>query len=107
MSWANDITTVMRENGRSINGTKIKLAIMTGPNTVRVGNLDLLPQDLYIPDRLLLKSCTQVKEYAPDGGGNCTDQSTYAEPLKAGDQVLICQLSDSQFAILERVVKGA
>ena len=107
MSWANDIAAVMRENDQSLSGTKIKLAVMTGPKSVRIGNLNLTGQDLYIPDRLLEKNCTKVEENAPDGGGVCTDLSTYSEPLKAGDEVLICQLSDSRFAILERVVSGA
>ncbi len=106
MSWANDIAAVMRENDQALSGTKIKLAVMTGERSVRSGNLNLSAEDLYIPDRLLEKSCIKVKETAADGGGLCTDQSSYSEPLKAGDEVLICQLSDSKFAILERVVRG-
>lgn len=105
MSWANDIMTAIRPGMPS--GGQVKLAVMTGARTARVGNLDLQPQDLYIPDRLLQTSCINVTETAPDGGGTCTDQSTYSQPLQAGDLVIVCQLSDTRFAILERVVSGA
>ena len=106
MSWANEIAAVMRENAGGSGEAGIRLAVMTGPNTVKTGGLDLLPQDLYIPDRLLAQSCVKVKEHSPDGGGTCTDQSTYSLPLKAGDLVLICKLSDNRYAVIERVVSG-
>lgn len=108
MSWADDLVAAMKENDRTMSGGGlIKVAVMTGPNTVRIGNLDLLPQDLFIPDRLLVQTCTKVSEVAPSNGGTCTDKSTYSMPLKAGDLVLVYQLSDDRFAILERVVSGA
>lgn len=100
MSWQTDAADMMRGD----KSTEIKLAVMTGERSCEFGALALTAADLYIPDRLLTKICTEVKETAPAGGGQCTDQSSYSGPLKAGDKVLIYQLSDSKFAILDRVV---
>nr|DAV06511.1 MAG TPA: Protein of unknown function (DUF2577) [Caudoviricetes sp.] len=41
---------------------------------------------------------------APPNGGPCTDKSKYWEKLKAGDIVLVYQISDSKFVIIDRVV---
>ena len=107
MSWSDEMVNTIRSSLANGSSGGIKVAVMTGANTVKVGNMDLLPQDLYIPDRLLAASCTKVSEIAPADGGACTDRSTYSAALKAGDPVLVCQLSDDKFAILGRVVKGA
>ena len=41
---------------------------------------------------------------SPNGGGARSDNSTYLEPLKAGDLVLVYQLSDSKFVVIDKVV---
>nr|DAU93851.1 MAG TPA: Protein of unknown function (DUF2577) [Caudoviricetes sp.] len=41
---------------------------------------------------------------SPSNGGLCTDKSKYLDKLKAGDTVLVYQLSDSKFVILDKVV---
>ena len=103
MSWANDFVSALKNHNES---SLLQIGVMTGTNTVKVGNLELLPEDLYIPDRLLQQVCTRVSETAPSDGGPCTDKSQYSQPLQTGDKVLVCQLSDDQFVVLERVVSG-
>nr|DAJ19223.1 MAG TPA: Protein of unknown function (DUF2577) [Siphoviridae sp. ctBho3] len=41
---------------------------------------------------------------SPSNGGPCTDKSIYLDKLKAGDTVLVYQLSDSKFVIIDKVV---
>lgn len=101
MAWENDFSEMLAGNKAS---PQIKLAVMTGPNSCRVGNLQLTAVDLLISDRLLSPTCAKVSETAPDGGGQCTDNSTYISALKAGDTVAVYQLSDSRFLVLERMV---
>lgn len=82
----------------------IKLGIMTGPASCKIGDLSLTSADLMFSDRLLSSTCTKVSETAPDGGGKCTDGSTYLTALKAGDTVALVQYSDTKFLVLERMV---
>lgn len=51
-------------------------------------------EDLYIAEHLLNPICTHADDIA----------STYIDPLKNGDMVLLFQLSDSKFVIIEKVV---
>ena len=96
-----EFVQMMREQGTVYNGSSIQLAIMTGANTCKIGNTTLYAEDLYIPDRLLTSVCTKVN--VPE---NHQDKSGYSAPLKAGDTVLIYKLSDTKYAILDRVVSG-
>lgn len=103
MSWKNDLALMMNP-GEQQRG--LKIAVMTGPKTCRIGKLDLQAEDLKIAAHLLAPVCTKVKETAPSDGGLCTDQSTYIPALAAGDQVLVYQMSDDSFVILEKVVNA-
>jgi hypothetical protein len=102
MGWTNDMIDMMR--GSNGSGSGIKLAVMTGPTSCKIGNLELSATDLLISDRLLSSLCTKVSETAPSGGGTCTDKSSYLSALKAGDTVAVYQLSDEKFLVLERMV---
>lgn len=101
MAWENELAGVIGGRGTA---AVIKLAVMTGPDSCRVGNLELKKEDLLFNDRLVNDVCTKVSETAPDGGGKCTDSSTYISALKAGDIVSVYQLSDSRFLVLGRMV---
>lgn len=103
MSWENDMVQMMR--GSASQGPSLKLAVMTGPSSCRIGNLELTAADLLISDRLLQPACTKVAGTCPGGGGALTDRSSYLTALKAGDVVLVYQLSDDRFAVIERMVK--
>lgn len=104
MAWEDEFSDIL--NGSNRDSPQIKLATMTGPNSCKIGNLFLTSEDLLFSDRLLNQTCSKVSETAPDGGGTCTDKSTYIPPLKSGDTVVVYQISDSCFLVLERMVKA-
>lgn len=104
MAWENEFSDIINSNNRA--SPQIKLATMTGPNSCKIGNLSLTSEDLLFSDRLLSQTCTKVSETAPDGGGTCTDKSTYISALKSGDVVAVYQISDSCFLVLERMVSA-
>ena len=102
MAWMNDMVDMFGSHGQTAAG--LKLATMTGPNTCVIGNLQLTKDDLMFSDHLMQPKCVKVSETAPNGGGTCTDKSTYLPALQAGDVVLVYQISDSKFLVIERMV---
>ena len=83
---------------------ELKLAVMTGPDSLKLGKLELAKEDLLISQHLIDRVCVKAAMNAPTNGGPCTDKSKYLEKLKAGDTVLVYQLSDSKFVIIDKVV---
>ena len=105
MSWQSDMVDLMRKQGELNNPSGPSLGVMTGERSCRVGDLDLSSEDLYIPDRLLRRMAIEVKaDIDKDHGFH--DRTTYSEPLRAGDLVVLQRLSDTKYAVLDRVVTG-
>lgn len=105
MAWEDDMLGMMRENGNGKGGGKgIQLALMTGPGSCRVGDMELGGKDLMFAAHLLHRSATEVSVTAPADGGKCTDSSVYLPALAAGDEVVVYQISDSRFLVLEKMV---
>lgn len=106
MAWADEMLGMMQEerDGGCV-GKGIQLACMTGPGSCRVGNLELEGKDLVYAAHLLHRSATEVSVTAPAGGGKCADGSVYLPALAAGDTVVVYQISDSRFLVLEKVVE--
>lgn len=104
MSWTNEFVDMMRTGGEDSAGGSIKLAVMTGPTSCKIGNLELKREDLKFSDRLLSSTCTKVSEISGAEGSACTDKSSYLSALKAGDTVAVVQVSDSCFLVLGRMV---
>lgn len=98
MSWQTDMLTVMAKNKVSSGG--LKLGVMTGANSCKVGQLALTKDDLMFSAHLLHQICTKVSV----SGTAHTDNSSYLPALKAGDSVLVYQLSETKCLILERMV---
>ena len=96
-----EMVNMMRKQGAVDNTAPIQLATMTGARTCSIGDLPLMAEDLYIPDRLLVSVCTKVN--VPESH---QDKISYSAALKAGDVVVLFQLSDSKYVILDRVVSG-
>ena len=96
-----EMVSMMREQGAMNSGASIKLATMSGPQTCNIDDMTLTAEDLYIPDRLLSPVCTKVN--VPESH---SDASSYSTPLQAGDIVVIYQLSEPAYVILDRVVRG-
>lgn len=100
MAWSDDLAGMMAKE----NTAQLQVGVMAGPNSCKVGNLLLTKEDLLFSDKLLAPVCTKVSEVSGAEGAACTDKSTYLPALKAGDRVLVYQLSDSCFVVLERLV---
>lgn len=104
--WAERMTNLMREQGAALNGPAIQLAVMTGADSLSIGNLVLDKNDLVFSAHLLQPVCSKVAGTCPDGGGALADSSTYIPALAAGDTVAVIQLSDSRFWVIEKVVSA-
>ena len=102
MAWMNDMAGMMATPA----GYEVQLGQMTGPTTCKIGTLELKKEDLLFAEHLLNAVCTKVSEIAQSEGTYCTDKSTYLSALKSGDTVLIRQMSDSKFVIIEKVVSA-
>lgn len=76
-----ELLRIMREQGKKDNPTTLQLGIMQSPNSVKINDLILYSDDIYIADHLV-------------SGG-----------LNAGDLVAIQRLSDkNKYVILVKVV---
>ena len=99
--WESELANLLpREEG----ARELKLATMTSQDSLRLGKLELRKEDLLISEQLKNRLCVKAQMRSSSSGGPCTDESVYLEPLKSGDTVLIYQLSDSKFVILDKVV---
>ena len=106
-SWAEDMNRIMREQGAlAAGGSGLQLAVMTGNTSLKIGNMELLADDLLFAEHLIRPPCTKVAGTCPDGGGSLSDDSTYLTALTAGDQVLVMRLNDTTYIVIERVVKA-
>ena len=94
-NWRDEFLGLMRGESERNAPRSLKLGQMTGPDSCRIGTLQLQRSDLLISDRLMSPMCTQVTGET---------QGTYSAALKAGDVVVVYQISESKFVILERVV---
>ena len=102
MSWATDLTDMMAQPRRT--GRGLQLCTMAAPNILQVGQIQVSGPNLKIASHLLTKTCTQVAGTCPADGGALSDRSTYSPALAAGDEVLVYQIDDSTFLIIERMV---
>lgn len=75
-----EMLNLMREQGKKDNPSTIQLGIMQGTASVKINDLTLNAEDLYIADNLVTS-------------------------LKKGDLVAVQKLSNNMYAILVRVVR--
>lgn len=107
MGWEADFIGLINkrkegeEAGRQLGN--IRLAEMTGPNSCRIGNLPLSPEDLLFNERLLSPVAVSVSGRCP-ADGELQDQSEYAPALAAGDQVAVCRISETKYLVLGKMV---
>lgn len=107
MAWEDDfLNTMQPSDDGGTPGRGLQLGEMTGPTSCKVGGLELTKDDLKFAQHLLTTNCTKVKEIANSEGSVCTDKSAYLPALKAGDEVLLYQISDSLFLVIERMVRA-
>lgn len=118
----------MRSQGAKDNPTLAQLGIMQSSNSVKIDDLVLNAEDLYIADYLVAGYTRQIKVPYVSGVSVDTTQSngfaskdnpdpdtrawkqsqiTYTDGLKAGDMVLVQKLNDNnKYVIIARVVEA-
>ena len=119
-----EILNMMREQGRKDNPTTLQLGIMQSSNSVKIDDLILTAEDLYIADYLLTGykrkiEIPYVSEVTLDVTSgyydvksvevNVTKQDaiTYTDELKKGDLVAVQRLYNSnKYVILAKVVQA-
>lgn len=112
---------MMREQGRKDNPTTLQLGIMQSENSVKIDDLTLNAEDLYIADYLIAEYTRELKEpylsdvslkvssgeYVTGVSADLTKQETfiYKDGLKKGDLVAVQKLHNTnKYVILAKVV---
>lgn len=109
-----EMLQLMRSQGSKDNPETIKIGVMLSPNSVKLDDLTLLPEDLYIADYLMAGYVYPlVTPYVTDSSfgewreaTNRTSQAVRSEGLKAGDKVAIQKLDNNMYLIFARVVRA-
>lgn len=123
-----EMLTMMREQGKKDNPSTLQLGIMQSANSVRIDDLTLNAEDLYIADYLVTGYTRQIKVPYVSGVSVDTTQSngfaskdnsdldtrvwtqsqiTFTDGLKKGDLVAVQKLQDTnKYVILAKVVEA-
>lgn len=105
---------LMRSQGSKDNPETTKIGVMLSANSVKLDDLTLYPEDLYIADYLVNGHIYQVETpYVYDvqfghydGSFSTTDKAVRVNGLKAGDLVAVQKLDNNMYLIYARVVKA-
>lgn len=103
---------MMREQGRKDNPTTLQLGVMQSANSVKIDDLVLNAEDLYIADHLVAGYTRQpkvpyVSSVAPDAQTTVQTKITFTDGLKKGDLVAVQKLHDTnRYVILAKVVEA-
>lgn len=98
------IKTMRSEATRNLSKYPLRLCEMLSPTSCKYGQLVLDADDLLFSEHLV-KSIMSELDISINYNLGYTDNSAYISPLKKGDKVLVCQISDDKFAVLERLVE--
>ena len=124
-----EMIEMMRAQGRKDNPVTLQLGVMQSSNSVKIDDLVLKEEDLYIADYLIAGYTRQIKNpyvsgvtvdttqndpfgsvdaqgqyHDPDTRVSTQDKITYIDGLKKGDLVAVQKLNDTnKFVILARV----
>lgn len=77
---------------------KMLIGEMTSKTTCKIGDDEYLQDDFYVSEHLKYPLCIRTR-WSSEG-----DQSKYLQPLAENDLVLVYQISEDKFVILERLV---
>lgn len=99
---------MMREQGSKDNPDTLQLGVMQSANSVKVGDLVLDAEDLYIADYLVAGYTRKLK--TPYVSGITTNETqsqiTFTSGLKKGDLVAVQQLQNTNmYVIIAKVVE--
>ena len=95
---------MMRAQGKKDNPPTIQLGIMQSSNSVKLGDLLLGAEDLYIAD-YLKAGYTRSASFSLDGDSKHSSLQ-FAGYLKKGDLVAVQKLPNNMYLILCRVVQA-
>lgn len=123
-----ELLDMMKSQGAKDNPTLAQIGVMQSSNSVKIDDLILNAEDLYIADYLVAGYTRQIKVPYVSGVSVDTTQSngfaskdnpdpdtrvwkqsqiTYTDGLKAGDMVLVQKLNDNnKYVIIARVVEA-
>lgn len=107
-----EMLNMMREQGRKDNPVTLQLGVMQSENSVKIGDLVLYAEDLYIADHLVSGYTRKIKvpyvsEVTADTGTITQDKLILSEGLKKGDLVAVQQVqSTNRYVILSKVVEA-
>lgn len=93
------IIIMMRKQGMDQNPSGLLLGEMTSKNTCKIGDQEYQGDDLLVAQHLIKPICTSVLVTDTHN-----DASTYLQPLKSGDLVILYPISSTQYVIIEKVV---
>ena len=119
---------MMREQGKKDNPTTIQIGTMQSSNSVKIDDLVLNAEDLYIADYLKAGYVREIKtpyisaveldvstgnteeieDYVTGVEAGITEQNSiiYTDGLKKGDLVAVQKLNNNMYVILARVVSA-
>lgn len=127
-----EMLNMMREQGRKDNPTTLQLGVMQSENSVKIDDLTLLAEDLYIADYLVSGYTRKIKvpyvsgvtvdTTQESGFASANSNGTYSDPdtqtstqtkitftdgLKKGDLVAVQKLQNTnKYVILAKVVEA-
>lgn len=102
-----ELLKMMQRQGEANNPIGLEMGIMTGNKSCTVGELELDEEDLLISDHLLTGYYKAKDPENPLSFSTISELKScieYVEPLKEGDTVIVQQVDDETYAILERMV---
>lgn len=94
MSVYEDLVGEIRRQSASAGAPGIEMAVMKGPTTLMLGDMEITAENLMFAEILLNPLVTKV-----DGEGHLL-------PLKAGDTVAVQRMSDALYIVLGKLVSA-
>ena len=104
-----EMLIMMRDQGRKDNPTTLQLGIMQSANSVKIDDLVLNAEDLYIADYLVSGYTRKIKvPYVSEvTAGTTQSQIAFTDGLKKGDLVAVQRLQNTnKYVILVKVVEA-
>ena len=100
-----EMLRLMREQGKKDNPTTLQIGIVIKDGRIKIDDLILEKEDVYIVDYLLEGYTRKLKVPYRAEDGSIQESIVLQKCLKEGDLVVLQRLSNSMYVILSRVVR--